>query len=259
MSDASNPIAFDLAVVMPVYNEAECVSAIVESWLEVLAAEGLRFRLIVLNDGSTDATGEALRRSAQDERVEIVTKQNSGHGPTILMGYRRAVELAAWVFQVDSDGEVPASEFPSLWSARADRDAVFGVRTSRRQPAMRWVITRASRLLVRLLYGVGVSDVNVPFRLMRAEVLASFLDAIPGDTFAPNVVIAGVFSRGGGSFANVPVRHQERRTGRVSIIHWKLWKAAALAAMQTVRCRRLLRSRRISAADAATNQGPSVR
>jgi glycosyltransferase involved in cell wall biosynthesis len=227
----------DVAVVMPVFNEAACIVEVIESWFAVLAKERLRFVLLVLNDGSTDATADALRRFHDDNRVQIITKPNSGHGPTIVDGYRRGVAVAEWVFQVDSDGEIPADAFGSLWRERGGRVAVFGIRSHRKESAARWIITRASRLLVRLLFGPGVDDVNVPFRLMRTDVLDSILRQIPGDTFAPNVLIAGAVARDRLDAANVPVPHQGRRTGRESLIRLKLWKGAARSALQTLRFR----------------------
>lgn len=236
----------DLAVVMPVYNEAECIADVVSNWLETLNREHLRFRLLVLNDGSRDATADVLARFSGDPHVEVVNKANSGHGPTILAGYHRAIGMADWVFQVDSDGEILASEFPTLWKARGQRDAVMGIRTGTTSAPARRLITRVSRLIVRLCYGAGVTDVNVPFRLMRARVLASFLARIPGDTFAPNVVIAGLLARGGFAIANVPVRFEGRKTGQVSIVGLKLWKGAFRAGVQTLRCRSISAADRVS-------------
>jgi glycosyltransferase involved in cell wall biosynthesis len=203
----------------------------------------------VLNDGSRDATAAALGRFADDSRVDLIHKQNSGHGPTILLGYRRAVGVANWVFQVDSDDELAATEFPAMWRARPRYDAVIGVRYGRRQPLGRWIITRLSRALVRLWYGGTVKDVNVPFRLMRADVLASFITRIPDDTFAPNVVISGVLAGSRYRIANVRVAHRDRRTGQVSIMRWKLWKGALRSAVQTIRCRSLVGIRPSRAAD----------
>ena len=240
MRETPKAAPLDVAVVMPVYNEAECIVDVITSWLRVLSAQSLRFTLIVLNDGSKDATAEALRRFVNDSRVDVIDKQNSGHGPTILHGYRRAVGVATWVFQVDSDDEIAATDFPAMWRARAGYDAVMGVRDGRHQPAGRWIITRFSRLLVRLLYGGTVEDVNVPFRLMRADVLSSFVTSIPADTFAPNVVISGILASRRFRVANVPVVHRDRRTGHVSIMRWKLWKGALRSAVQTIRCRRLV-------------------
>ena len=244
MTEIAKAPLLDLAVVMPVYNEAECIVDVVTSWLRALEAESLRFSLIVLNDGSSDATAEALQRFAKDSRVDLIHKRNSGHGPTILLGYRRAVGIANWVFQVDSDDEMAASEFPVMWRARPGYDAVIGVRYGRRQPVGRWIITRLSRGLVRLWYGGTVKDVNVPFRLVRADVLSLFVSLIPSDTFAPNVVISGALAGGPFRVANVRVAHRDRRTGQVSIVRWKLWKGALRSALQTIRCRSLVAVRR---------------
>jgi dolichol-phosphate mannosyltransferase len=249
MTETGKSGRLDLAVVMPVYNEAACIADVIQSWLRMLEAESLRFSLIVLNDGSTDATKDALERFRDDSRVDLIHKQNGGHGPTILMGYRRAVGLADWVFQVDSDDELAATEFPAMWRARSQYDAVIGVRDGRRQPVGRWIITRVSRVLVRLWYGGTVKDVNVPFRLMRADVLSSFVTRIPADTFAPNVVISGVLAGSQYRVANVGVTHRDRRTGQVSIMRWKLWKGALRSAAQTIRCRSLVSIRSSRAAN----------
>jgi dolichol-phosphate mannosyltransferase len=114
---------------------------------------------------------------------------------------------------------------------------VFGIRSGRQQAADRKLISGISRLIVRWLFGRGVADVNVPYRLMRSCYLRQAIEQIPADTFAPNVIIAGAFARAGLRIANVPVPHEGRKTGQVSIMKWKLWKAAARAFRQTLFCR----------------------
>ncbi len=227
----------DLAVVMPVYNEEDCIVEVVSSWHRLLSGLGIAFRLIVLNDGSTDRTLDRLQVFREAAEIEVVDNPNRGHGPTILAGYRRACELAAWVFQCDSDNEMTAEHFPALWAQRAAYDALFGYRTGRRQPAGRKLISAGSRLTVRALFGPGIVDVNTPYRLLRAPLLAQLLPQIPADTFAPNVIIAGAFARAQARICNHPVPHETRATGTVSLIKWRLVRAAARAFWQTVRCR----------------------
>jgi glycosyltransferase involved in cell wall biosynthesis len=198
---------------------------------------GIEFRMIVLNDGSRDGTREALAAFEGDPRVTVIHKPNSGHGPTILMGYRQAVELAPWVFQCDSDDEMKPEHFPELWNIRDPYDAVFGLRQGRRQNVGRKIISAGSRLTVRLLFGKGVLDVNTPYRLMRSDLLKQILPQIPDDTFAPNVIISGTLARSGARICNRPVPHEGRRTGTASIVKWKLWKSALKALWQTLRCR----------------------
>ena len=226
----------ELAVVMPVYNEEECIGDVVSSWLAVLTEEGVQFRLLILDDGSQDDSAAQLAGFAQDKRVTIIRKPNTGHGPTILVGYRHGVAVADWVFQVDSDGEMPPENFPELWRCREGYDAVFGFRAGRKQQLGRWLISRCSRFAIACCFGSQVHDVNVPYRLIRADVLRHIVPLIPEDTFAPNLIISGALSRMKCRIHNHPVPHTQRQTGCTSIRGWKLWKAAMKALVQTFKC-----------------------
>ena len=227
----------ELIVVMPVYNEADCIGGVIRDWKSALDQLGVDYEILALNDGSTDPTRAALCAFCDDPRVEIINKPNSGHGPTILQGYREAAERATWVFQVDSDDEMKPDAFANFWKRRDKYDAIFGVRAAREQDSARRLLSAGSRLAVRLLFGRGVRDVNVPYRLMRAEKLAPIVRAIPGDTFAPNVLIAGVFGKNRRRIINFPVLHENRKTGTGSLTNSKVWKVAARALVQTLRFR----------------------
>lgn len=228
----------DLVAVMPVYNEEEGVESAVGDCVAALAETGAAFRAVVLDDGSTDRTPEVLERLAADPRVEVISKLNTGHGPTILEGYRRVAGRARWVFQLDSDDEIPISSFAALWAAREAADAVVGVRTRRRQPLPRRLVTRASRVAVRVLFGGAVTDVNCPFRLIRGDVLARLVDRIPPDTFAPNVALSGLLARERRPVANVPVPVVERASRTASLAGWRAVATGLQALQQTVAIRR---------------------
>ena len=228
----------DLTVVMPVYNEEASLGACGRSWADTLDGLGIDYRLLIVNDGSKDSTPDVLADLATHPRVTGVTKDNEGHGPTILRGYRLAVATSTWVFQVDSDDEIPAAAFTEVWQAREGVDAVFGIRTGRGQSADRKLISKVAALTARVLLKGRVTDVNVPYRLMRADALRPVLAALPADTFAPNVVIAGALGRDSGRFAEVPVPHQDRAAGEVSIVGWGAIKAAMRSFRQTVRLAR---------------------
>lgn len=224
----------ELTVVMPVHNEADGLAACLTAWRCELDRLGVDHRILVLDDGSTDATPAVLAGLADDRHIDAVSKANEGHGPTVLRGYAAAVADSEWVFQVDSDDEIPADAFEVVWSARSGHDAVFGYRTGRDQPLDRRVISRVAGLVVRGLFGSCVRDVNVPYRLVRSEVLAPLLDAIPADTFAPNLVVSGVLGRDPSTFAEVPVPHTQRRTGQVSFAGIGALRAAARSFAQTL-------------------------
>lgn len=222
----------DLTVVMPVYNEAECIEGVVRSWLDVLNSLGLSFSLLLINDGSRDATAQRLDALRAEPGVRVIHKPNEGHGPTILQGYRLACADSEWVFQVDSDDELRAVLFPALWEKRKDHDAVLGVRQGREQSLGRRLLSGGSRWLVRILCGAGIPDVNVPFRLMRCACLATFLDRIPPAMFAPNVAISGILLQRGFRIATVAVPNQDRQTGQSTLVSWRLVGIAARSLAQ---------------------------
>jgi glycosyltransferase involved in cell wall biosynthesis len=236
MPDIVSPVpAFDLAVVMPVYNEAGCIETVIRDWLAVLEATGARFLMIVLDDGSTDSTGAILDRLANvSPALHVVHKPNSGHGPTLVEGYRLAVPRAEWVFQTDSDGELPAERFPDFWNRRADWDAIFGCRAGRNQSPLRRLISLSARAFVRLCFGPGPDDANVPFRLLRTRFLASIASVLPGDYRVPNLALSGLLGRAGARWTVIPVPFHDRTTGVSSIRRLRLLRFALQAAGQTV-------------------------
>lgn len=225
----------ELTLVMPVYNEEACVCAVVTAWHDELARLGIDFRMLILNDGSRDTTADRLLQFADNLRITVINKPNSGHGPTILQGYRLAVEQSSWVFQTDSDDEMGPEHFVELWQRRHDYAALFGVRIGRQQGFGRWLISTVSRFAIQILFQGGVTDVNTPYRLLRSSVLAQIIAQVPADTFAPNVLISGGVAVSRLPLFNFPVPHHGRKTGQVSIVRWGLWKAAVRSLLQTIR------------------------
>ena len=227
---------FDLCVVMPVYNEESAIGAVLEKWVNMLDSLGIRFQIRAYNDGSKDRTGELLHdiATASHGRIEAIDKPNSGHGPTILRGYQEASDMSEWIFQVDSDDEMPPTGFPLLWNRRSDFDFLVGRRDGRKQPLSRKIVSLVSRITIRLLYGTnGVWDVNAPYRLMKTNTFRSFFQTIPPDTFAPNVILSGLVARYRLRCIEIPVPQHERTTGEVSIKKWKLFRVALRSFRQT--------------------------
>lgn len=227
----------ELIVVMPVYNEAECIGAVIDDWSAALSRLNIDFEILALNDGSKDDTAQVLAAYEHDPRVTVVNKANSGHGPTITQGYREAATRADWVFQVDSDDEMKPDAFANFWRRRDKYDAIFGVRAARAQDSARKFLSAGSRATIKFLYSRGVRDVNVPYRLLRARTLRPIVAAIPDDTFAPNILISGVLGKRRRRVLNLPVLHENRKTGTGSLTNSKVWKIAARALVETLRFR----------------------
>jgi hypothetical protein len=124
--------------------------------------------------------------------------------------------------------------FATLWRQRAGYAALLGYRAGRVQNSGRRLISAVSRLAVELLFGRGIVDVNTPYRLLRSSVLEQIIATIPADTFAPNILITGQLASSGLPVLNLPVPHEGRKSGAVSIVKWRLWMAAARSLWQTL-------------------------
>ena len=237
MSELGNDFA-DLAVVIPVYNEEKNIKSCIESWTRELTDLEIRYILIILNDGSGDETERVLSELPQEKSIQIVHKRNEGHGPTILRGYTRAVEIAEWVFQVDSDNELPAEVFHTFWNARHQKEAVLGFRIGREQSFVRRFISRTAKYATRLLYNSQIKDVNIPYRLIRSNILAPIVSHIPHDTFAPNIAISGALAKTGAAVSELPVPFAPRTHGIASLNDLSAFTNAMKSLVQLARISR---------------------
>ena len=227
-----------LAIVMPVYNEEAVIGSVLDKWANALDSLGIDYQLHPYNDGSRDGSLGQMKAAAERHPGHIVPhdKPNGGHGPTILQGYREATDNGYdWIFQIDSDDEMGPEHFGKLWDRRAGYDFLAGYRDGRAQALPRKIISAISRMTVKLFYGrKTIWDVNTPYRLMRAASFAEIYRAIPGDTFAPNVILSGMVAKKHLRFFEMPVPQHDRTTGEVSIKKWKLLKAAMKSFRQTI-------------------------
>ncbi len=223
----------ELSVVMPAYCEERRIADTVSIWMAEFDRLHIDYEFLIYDDGSKDGTRQVLERlSIGRPRLVVKSHANRGHGPTILIGYREA--RGEWVFQTDSDGELPASQFGVLWSHREQFDFLVGYRQQRHSTFARRIVTTGSRLAVRCLFGSSVRDVNSPYRLMRRSSLARMLRLVPATTFAPNVILSGLAARLRLRMYETPVPHAGQRTVTVALNKWKLWKTAGRCLRQTV-------------------------
>lgn len=227
----------DLVVVIPVYNEEKIIEKVINDWLYELSKLNIFFELRLYNDGSKDNTKNVLDQIAQklqSKNLKIVHKTNSGHGPTILQGYRQASEEAEWFFQVDSDDEFASTDFSKFWEQRFFYDFLIGVRDGSGRPLSRKIISSVTKLTVILFYGGCIKDINIPYRLMRKSFFENYIKLIPIMVFAPNVIISGIAAAKEARIFQAAVSFRERSTGEVSIKKWKLLKSAVKSFVETI-------------------------
>ena len=222
-----------LYIVIPAYNEQENIRSVIEDWYPVVEkynGDGLS-RLVIIDDGSKDHTYEIVKEmSAERPMLEGVTKGNSGHGGTVLYGYNYAVEHGAdYVFQTDSDGQTLSGEFDSFWDLRKQYDMVIGNRISREDGVSRVFVTKVLKLVIRLCFGVSLTDANTPFRLMKASLVEKYINKLPEDFNIPNIMFTTYFVYHHEKVKFIPITFKPRQGGVNSINIKKIvkigWKA----------------------------------
>ena len=134
-----------LIVVIPVYNEEKSIEIVVREWnhaLQILVPD--QFTLLVIDDGSTDSTPQILGQLSNEIQSLIShQKENSGHGPSCLFGYQKALELnAEWILQIDSDYQCDSVYFDKFWNGTNHAKIIMGKRVKRLDGHYRWILTK---------------------------------------------------------------------------------------------------------------------
>lgn len=206
---------------MPAYNEQENIETVINQWYSVVESISMESRLVIVDDGSTDDTYVIMQKCAQGKPQFIpITKKNSGHGATVLYAYRYAItEGADYIFQTDSDGQTIPEEFMGrdFWEQRSSYDMIIGHRNKREDGYSRIFVTKILKLVIRMCFGVNVTDANTPFRLMNAQVLKENIAFIPEDYFLSNVIISVLYAKKNLAVKYVPISFRPRCKGKNSI------------------------------------------
>lgn len=212
-------MADSLYIVIPAYNEQDNIKQVVNDWYPIALEYGQDSKLVIIDDGSKDNTYEILKEMAKDMPSLVpITKENAGHGATVLYGYRYALENGAdYIFQTDSDGQTLPSEFAPFWHSRDKYDMVIGYRSHRKDGLSRVIVTRVLRIVVQLCFKVFVLDSNTPYRLMSADTLKDNMRFVPDDFSLSNVALTAVYKRRGKKLHFIPITFRPRQGGVNSI------------------------------------------
>lgn len=211
----------ELLVVMPVFNEQASVRKVVREWFDEIQNWTEDFVFLAVDDGSTDQTLAMLKRLREvlGCRLEIVSRENKGHGQTCLEGYRIACGRGIpFVFQLDSDGQCNPEYFFRFWRAREQYDVIYGQRVRRLDGWRRVVASFVLKTTLLVFGGVYCVDANVPYRLMRSSILKGKIDRIPDSFFLSNVALAVLLRRERSVRQfSVPIVFRERYGGEPTV------------------------------------------
>ena len=213
------------SIVIPCFNEEGRLSETLRVTLEYLAANAPESELIVVNDGSTDATGRTARQILSETRIAtrlLENFPNRGKGAAVRTGLLAAREPIG-LFS-DADLSTPIEETPKLIEpiANGEVDIAFGSRALDRsligihQPWRREQAGRVFNLLVRVATGLPFWDTQCGFKAFRLDVCRPILEAARVNGFAFDVELLNLARRAGLRIREIPVRWNHAEGSKVS-------------------------------------------
>lgn len=211
-------------MVVPCFNEAMRLPASLEQAEAYLQLQGTAFELLLVDDGSSDATAELIRKAASaNEHVQaVVLATNRGKGRAVAEGVARS--RGGLVLISDADFSAPIQEMPKLEAAiAAGADVAIGSRAKRGarevdQPLHRRLMGKSFNLLVQGLLLPGIWDTQCGFKLFRGNVARELFGRLRTDGFAYDVEILLLARRSGYRISEVPVRWINSSTTRVQTV-----------------------------------------
>jgi dolichol-phosphate mannosyltransferase len=198
----------DLSVVIPFYNEAPNVAALLAELRAALETLAISAEVIAVNDGSSDGTDAELDRVATTWPAvrPIHFAQNRGQAAALWHGFHQA--RGTWVAMLDGDGQNPPGELAKLWALRDTADMISGARVGRQDSALRRTMSRIANATRRTLLRDGVTDTGCSLKIFSRDVVRSFVPLRTMYSFLPALAVAG-----GWTVREVPVAHRARRAG----------------------------------------------
>jgi glycosyltransferase involved in cell wall biosynthesis len=207
-------LTYSLSVILPAYNEEKVIASTIADVLPVLADWTQDFELIVVNDGSADRTGAILASIAQsDPRVRVVTHEvNRGYGAALASGFAASTKDLA--FFMDSDGQFDIRDLQKFFPYISGYDAVVGYRENRQDPWMRKLNAWGWKMVVWLVLGVHVRDLDCAFKVYHKDFIHRHRFETQGAMI--NAEMLYKLQHDGGTIKEIPVRHLPRKGGRAT-------------------------------------------
>jgi dolichol-phosphate mannosyltransferase len=219
-------------LILPTYNEADNVEAIMNAAAEVLSAaapEG--FRILVVDDGSPDGTGRIADAMAErhDWAGVLHRTEKGGIGPAYLAGFAHALaQGAGYVMEMDSDfSHDPADLARLLEATRGDADLALGSRYVPGGGVVDWgllrrFISEGGSTYARIVLGLKVRDLTGGFKCFRREVLEAIdFETVRSRGYAFQVELTYRTVQNGFRVVEVPITFRDREHGQ-SKMHWRI-------------------------------------
>jgi dolichol-phosphate mannosyltransferase len=219
-------------LILPTFNEIENLEAIVAAAAKALAgAAPDGFRILVVDDGSPDGTGQlADRLSSEHDWLHVLHRsEKNGIGPAYLAGFAHALDHGAGcVMEMDSDFSHDPADLARLLQAVCDgADLALGSRYVPGGGVSEWgllrrFISEGGSTYARIVLGLHVRDLTGGFKCFRREVLeAIHFDGVRSQGYAFQVELTYRAVQAGFRVVEVPIVFRDRQQG-TSKMSWRI-------------------------------------
>lgn len=208
-----------LSVIIPVYNEFDTIADVIEKVRKVPIDK----QIIVVDDGSTDGTSEALVKFIGKPGIIVHRSMiNLGKGAAVRIGYKYATGDA--VIIQDADLELDPNEYPRIIEPieSGDADVVYGSRFLELKHKIKFINLFANKTLVfltNLLYGAHLTDMETCYKLLKIEVVRSLELKAMGFEIEPEITTKVL--KAGYKIIEVPITYIPRTAEEGKKIGWK--------------------------------------
>ncbi len=207
-------IAYSLSIVMPAHNEEIAIAGTMRSVIDAVTLWTQDFEVIVVNDGSKDATRTILEQIAAEEpRVRVINHEiNKGYGAALVSGFEATRKDL--VFFMDSDGQFDICDLERFFPLIGQYDAVLGYRIHRQDTWLRKLNAWGWKMLVQSVFKLRVRDIDCAFKLYKANFFQHNRLETRGAMI--NTEMLYKFTREGYTYTEVGVQHLPRHGGRAT-------------------------------------------
>ncbi len=201
-----------------VYNEAAVIEKVIRGIYSEVLSRLTKSELLVVEDGSTDGTKDILSELRRELGFTLLMEDGKqGYTAALRLALEYARDRGKYIFFTDSDGQHSPADFWLLKEKISEADMVIGVRDHRQDSWFRNSISAwMNRLIIPLLFGVRLRDINCGFRLMRNELVGYCLSQ---EWFFRDCIFTELTlraARAGFRIAESPVHHSQRLFGTSS-------------------------------------------
>lgn len=207
----------EVSAFFPAYNEEGNIENVVRTAIKVLDKHAEKYEVIVVDDGSSDKTAEIVNKiSKEDNRVRIVShEKNMGYGMALRTGFKNC--KYEWIVFTDSDGQFDFTEFPNFIKEqkRTKADLVVGWYLRRKVSIIRKINSKLWQLLIRILLGLKVRDIDCGFKFIRKKAIDSMTLTAERGAFISTEFLTKA-KEGGFKIVEIPATHHPRKAGQAT-------------------------------------------